>query len=158
MHLVKRILRRIAQDGSRYQNKLHFSLKRAIVVKKVGAVPVETTKSPWVETKCPDGSNSTYYWNTETNETTPLGSAKPEHWIEVKSDEGLYWWNPETEETTALGAPRPPIFRQSLQNSSNYSNQFKPPPQTLGSSMKTYFFLGIGMTAGITLVRLAIGI
>ena len=84
--------------------------------------------------------------------------AKPEHWIEVKSDEGLYWWNPETEETTALGAPRPPIFRQSLQNSSNYSNQFNPPPQTLGSSMKTYFFLGIGMTAGITLVRLAIGI
>ena len=158
MYLIKRILKRVAQDGSRYQNKVQFSLKRALVVKKVGAVPVEATKSPWVETKDPNGSNLTYYWNTETNETTPLGSTKPNHWIEVKSDEGLYWWNPETEETTALGAPRPPLFGQILQSSSNNYNQLNPPPQTLGSSMKTYFLLGIGMTAGITLVRLAIGI
>lgn len=156
--LVNRVLRRVVQDGSRnHQNKAHMCLKSAIIVKKERAVPAEATKSPWVETKDPNGSHLTYYWNTKTNETTALGSARPEHWIEVKSDEGLYWWNPETQETTAIGALQPPSFTQISNSNSNY-NHFNPPPQTLGSSMKTYFFLGIGMTVGITIVKLIIGI
>ena len=39
---------------------LPASLKRAIVFKKVGAVPVEATKSHWMETKDPNGSTLIY--------------------------------------------------------------------------------------------------
>ena len=33
--------------------------------------------SPWQPVKDPAGSGQTYYWNKETNETTPLGAPKP---------------------------------------------------------------------------------
>lgn len=34
-------------------------------------------RDPWQEVKDPNGTNQTYWWNTETNAVTPLGSPKP---------------------------------------------------------------------------------
>jgi len=71
----------------------------------------------WIEVKDPQGSQLTYWWNTETHETTALGSPRPYHWVAVRDPSVppsapamIYWWNPETNETTALGSPRPPLF------------------------------------------------
>jgi hypothetical protein len=68
------------------------------------------TENPWKEQKDPKGSNMTYFWNTSTNEVTPLGSPKPGHWVSVddKATGGKYWWNPDTNETTVVNAPKPP--------------------------------------------------
>uniref|UniRef100_A0A7S4T1D2 Uncharacterized protein n=1 Tax=Alexandrium monilatum TaxID=311494 RepID=A0A7S4T1D2_9DINO len=35
-------------------------------------------ESPWVEVKDPAGSGRTYWWNRTTNQTTPLGAARPD--------------------------------------------------------------------------------
>ena len=109
----------------------------------------------------------TYYWNTETNQTTPLGARKPRHWIEVhdKNGTGLsYWWDPDSNETTALGASKPsdlerqisinnPINRLGHISSQNNNNT----APSFGRTMVTYVTLGVGMTFGITLVRVLLG-
>lgn len=124
------------------------------------------TKSPWVAVQDPKGSPLSYYWNKDTNETTALGAPKPQFWAEVKDPNGselTYWWNPDTDETTALGAPKPmstaamqQYQQQQLQIPYNnqYQQQFQsPPPQTFGSTIKTYFALGLGMSLAIAAVQ-----
>mmetsp|Transcript_386 Transcript_386/g.786 ORF Transcript_386/g.786 Transcript_386/m.786 type:complete len:259 (-) Transcript_386:303-1079(-) len=39
--------------------------------------PPPAPHDPWQEVKDPGGSGKTYWWNTETNQVTPLGAAKP---------------------------------------------------------------------------------
>ena len=144
-------------------------------------------KSPWVARKDPEGSGRIYYWNTETNETTPLDAARPAHWVQLPDPEksGLkYWWNPETNETTPLGAERPaangillPVqrfeststtptvntnksvlpFGQSSRIQEYKQQQQQMPPPTLGRSMVTFFTWGVGMTMAMVAVRAVLG-
>lgn len=112
-------------------------------------------KSAWVTQKDPKGTGLSYYWNTETNETTALGAPKPAEWLEVQTEGGQsYFWNPETDETTALGAPKPPSVAQVYS-----ALPFTRPQQqqSLGGSMLTYLTLGFGMTIGMLAVRIALG-
>lgn len=123
----------------------------------------KNAKNPWTAVKDPNGSSSVYYWNKDTNETTALGAPKPQHWVEVSDPNGssrTYWWNPDTDETTALGAPKPTQIAalQTLQGNQmqvpqNNNFQYQQlPPQSLGSSMKTYFALGVGMSLAFALI------
>lgn len=122
--------------------------------------------SPWKQKADPQGSQLTYFWNTETNETTALGSTKPFHWVEVRDPAGsslTYWWNIDNNQTTALGAPRPGMYDstalvipQQQATPFGYMNQ-QGPPQTLGQSMKMYFAMGIGMSLAIGAVRALLG-
>jgi hypothetical protein len=140
----------------RYVRQSLLSSNKSLVLRDTK----QTVISPWVEQRDPAGSALTYYWNKETNETTPLGSSKPLHWVEVADPAGselTYWWNPETNSTTALGASRPPsslaAYQQEQQLQAFQQQQMAyGPPQSLGSSMKTYFIMGIGMTMGISLI------
>ena len=113
------------------------------------------------ELKDPKGSNLTYYWNTETNETTPLGAAKPRHWIQIYDNNNnlSYWWDPESNETTALGAPKPIDTIHNIGNISSHSNYNNNDnsKSSFGSMIVTYMTLGIGMTVGMTLVRVILG-
>ncbi len=121
--------------------------------------------SPWIQKPDPKGSQMTYFWNTETNETTALGSPKPNHWVEVQDPAGselTYWWNVDNNRTTALGVPRPDIYDPT--GLAVYNQQARTPfgyaheqPQTLGQSMKMYFGLGVGMTVAFGLVRAILG-
>lgn len=147
--------------------KVSFSLKSSNSLVDLTSKPVSlsTVKNPWVEQKDPNGSGLTYFWNTETNETTPLGSTKPKHWVEVKDPNGselTYWWDPEAHETTALGAPKPSHLATTTTTSGAvyqrpFGVQNNEPPQTLGGSMKTMFYWGIGMTFAFAAVRAVIG-
>jgi hypothetical protein len=123
--------------------------------------PASSLVNPWTEVK--DKKTAlVYYWNPQTNETTPVGASKPRHWAEVKDPNGselTYWWDPESNETTTLGAPKP------SSNAYPAASTAAPPPfqnvvyqpQSFGSAIKTYFFLGAGLTCGIVLVRSIIG-
>ena len=159
LHKLPSVVRRI--QYKRLQ-QTSFSVRRDLVTRENDRlVPLASTKSPWVEQKDPAGSSLTYFWNTKTNETTPLGALRPQHWVEVREnpDSDLtYWWNPETNQTTALGAPDPSKFQQSLQNV-QYQPRFtvNQAPVTLWGSMKTYFILGIGLTLGMSAVRIILG-
>ncbi len=121
------------------------------------SISVTDVKNPWVEQKDPAGSNLVYYWNPETNETTHLGSPKPRNWLEVKDPNGSelsYWWDPDAQETTPLGASKPPSIvpvgnTTYIQPFGIQDNQ---QPQTLGSSMKTMFLWGAGMSFAFALV------
>jgi hypothetical protein len=132
--------------------KIDRTTNNSVTVSNSLVLKDQNTKvaNPWVETKDPKGSGLIYYWNPNTNETTALGAPKPRNWVEVEDPNGsalTYWWDPETNQTTALGAPRPSDFQQ-LAN-------YQPPPQTIyvaEPSLKTYFFLGAGLTLGISLV------
>lgn len=135
-------------------------------------------KNPWKQQPDPKGSQLTYYWNTETNETTQLGSPKPQHWVEVVDPQGseqTYWWNPETNVTTALGEAKPHMFQASAVAVSGPSQQqIRPfgirggldahhqqyqqmPQPSFGKTMLTYVTLGVGMTFGMVLVRAILG-
>jgi len=120
---------------------------------------ITNVKNPWIEQKDPNGSSLTYYWNTETNETTHLGSPKPRNWIEVKDPNGselTYWWDPEAHETTKLGESKPSY----LSNTTTGGRAVQTPifmndnrPQTLGSAMKSMFWWGVGMSFAIAAVN-----
>lgn len=143
----------------RFQQSIHLfsekSSSKSIVLKDANASLV----NPWKEVKDPKGSQLVYYWNPVTNQTTAVGALKPQHWVEVQDPNGTsltYWWNPETNQTTALGEPNP------LEVTPVQYQQVRPfgPSQghtTLGSSMKSYFYWGVGMTLAFTAVRLVIG-
>ncbi len=130
--------------------------KKALVLKDRKQAVI----SPWVACPDPAGSQMMYYWNQETNETTPVGSSKPLNWVEVEDPAGsekTYWWNPETNSTTALGEPRPPssLTAYQQQKTMEYYRQQQMTygqPTTLGGAMKTYFMLGIGLTMGMAMV------
>ena len=133
--------------------------KRLVLPKQINAISGTTFKSKWKEQRDPKGSDLTYYWNTETNETTALGASKPVTWIEVQDPNGsnaTYWWAPEIGQTTALGAPQPPTVPKytipSLFNRSNNSNiqGQGQQPVPLASSMFAYFAIGGALTIGIT--------
>lgn len=122
----------------------------------------KSSQNPWVAVQDPKGSSLVYYWNKETNETTALGAPKPPHWVSVKDPNGsalVYWWNPDTDETTALGAPKPTmaiqlqVQPQQLQVPPAQQVYTEPPRETLGSAMKSYFALGVGMTLAFAMVR-----
>lgn len=124
---------------------------------------VDNTENPWVEQSDPNGSGMRYYWNRQTNETTPLGYPKPIHWVEVDAPDGsgrTYWWDPETNTTTPVGATKPSIYRDTAlmtQAQPSVPTHYDPsqapyPPQTLGSSMKTYFGLGVGMSLAFAVI------
>ncbi len=140
--------------------KIAFSVKSSSSLVDLNPKPatLSTIKNPWVEQKDPNGSALTYFWNTETNETTPLGSTKPRNWIEVKDPNGselTYWWDPEAHETTALGAPKP-NYLAVLSNGGQLQRPFdfqNNPPQTLGSSMKSMFWWGVGMSFAFAAVN-----
>lgn len=114
-----------------------------------------TVKNPWKEEKDPAGSNLTYWWNPETNETTSLGASKPQYWVQVKDPAGsdsVYWWNVDTNETTALGSPNPNLFH-SL--STKNPNQLQ--PLSFGNHMVNMAALGFGMSFAIIAVRSILG-
>lgn len=135
-------------------------------------------KYPWVEERDPAGSGLTYYWNTVTNETTPLGSGKPMHWIEVADPNGssqTYWWCPDTNQTTPLGAPRPALFPQLAVAHTgaqpirpfttdmgvdayrpNHQQQRVEQP-SLGKTMMVYATFGAGLTFAMIAVRAILG-
>ena len=121
---------------------------------------IDDTKNPWEVVKNEEGI---YYWNKHTNETTPVGAGRPEHWVERSDPSGqtqlTYWWNPDTDATTALGTMNPNVgnsnlqtrnFNQSASNNNPMSNQ---PTQSLGSSLKTYAIMGGAMAVGSMLIR-----
>ncbi len=74
------------------------------------ASTAQSIENPWKEVK-DKSSGGKYYWNTRTNETTPIGAERPEHWIELDDPSGksdlTYWWNPESKKTTSLGHQKP---------------------------------------------------
>lgn len=133
----------------------------------------QSLKSPWIAVKDPNGSTQSYYWNQETNETTPLGAPRPRHWVEVNDPNGsllTYWWDPDTNQTTALGASKPGTGTNTtaLVNVNNTDSTPAPiqpfqafqqvqQPMTLGNSMRMYFTLGVGMTVGAVIVRAILG-
>jgi len=117
------------------------------------------TKNPWELVKDPSGSGN-YYWNTATNETTPVNAPRPAHWVEVRSDISsgslTYWWNPENNSTTALGAPKP-HYTQITANPPLPGGSGTHAPLGTGGIMKTYFIVGIGVALGGILVRAVLG-
>lgn len=126
----------------------------------------KSSQNPWVAVQDPNGSPMVYYWNKETNETTALGAPKPQHWVSVKDPNGsalVYWWNPDTDETTALGAPKPTmaiqlqVQPQQLQVPPAQQVYSEPPRETLGSAMKSYFVMGVGMSLAFAMVRVMFG-
>ena len=81
----------------------------------------------------------------------------PRDWEPVKDDATgeVYYWNRKTDETTALGDPRPGSEADlALRRAHETEQQMQSygPPQTLGASMKQYFFLGIGISMAFMLV------
>jgi hypothetical protein len=137
-------------------------------------------KYPWQEQLDPNGSGQTYYWNPNTDETTHLGSGKPQHWVEVQDPNGgpqTYWWCPETDQTTQLGSPRPPLFPTTSLAAHNQSpvqrsmrpfvsdngvDAYRPqsPQQqqpSFGRTMVTYATFGAGITFAMVAVRAILG-
>jgi len=145
---------------------LRTAVRRLSTIRPQGKKRLRTatneTDNPWVEKADPNGSGQRYFWNQRTNETTHLGSPKPIHWIEVDDPEGsgqTYWWDPDTDATTPVGAPKPSIYRNTSISaySSPMPTNYVPPeqpirPMTLGSSMKLYFGLGLGMSMAFAVV------
>jgi hypothetical protein len=142
-----------------YKNQIQQQAPAASSSALAGTV-IGNPKSPWVATKDPKGGAGLYYWNTETNETTPVGVPKPAHWVEVRSDKGgtslSYWWNPENNATTAIGAPKP-HYGQMMVASQSVGGVGDHQPMTFGGMMKTYVLLGVGVAFGGMAVRAILG-
>ena len=66
----------------KYKSQLTLLNERTYTTKNISSN--RSSYNPWKKVKDPNGSDSFYYWNTETNETTPLDSPKPYHWIDVE--------------------------------------------------------------------------
>ena len=158
-------------------------LKRSFTRNSTGLTLTTPTaeKYPWIEQTDPNGSGLTYYWNTKTNETTHLGSGRPQHWIEVEDPNGsssYYWWNPETNQTTPLNSPRPSLFplpptsnttsirtygviRPVISDNSidAYQRQQQVPvqQQSFGKTMIVYATFGAGITFAMVAVRALFG-
>jgi hypothetical protein len=135
--------------------RVHNQVDRQLVPLQNGLVP--NTTSPWKQQTDPNGTGLVYWWNPETNETTHLGSPRPNHWIEVQDPAGsslTYWWDPETNQTTQLGAPRPhflPVTQQAQQT-------FPPVQQvSFGKQMTHMVGMGFGMTMGMIAIRFLLG-
>lgn len=61
-------------------NKKFFNnISRNLKTNKSNKLAAISHVNPWKKVKDSNGSNSYYYWNTETNETTPLGHIYPNH-------------------------------------------------------------------------------
>lgn len=156
--------------------KCQFSRQHNLVITQ------GTEKNPWVEQADPSGSGMTYYWNPKTDETTHLGSGKPQHWVEVSDPNGssqTYWWCPDTEQTTPLGAPRPPLFPSSQISVSAHrvahgtrairpfssdsgvdayrSQQSLQQQPSFGKTMMVYATFGAGLTFAMVAVRAIFG-
>jgi hypothetical protein len=134
---------------------INNQVNRQLVPLQNGLVP--NTTSPWKPQTDPNGSGLVYWWNPETNETTHLGSPRPNHWIEVQDPVGsslTYWWDPETNQTTQLGAPRP-HFLPTIQQ----PQQAFPPVQqvSFGKHMIHMVGMGFGMTMGLMAIRVLLG-
>lgn len=140
--------------NTKLTNSLRNNNNSSSIVIPYNSIPdPKSIISPWKEVKDPQGSNLSYYWNTITNETTPLGSVKPLHWVEVQSDPKIsnltYWWNPETNMTTPVGAPKP-----LMNNIQNNTINIEP---TTGGMIKSYFILGASVALGSIFIRLLFG-
>jgi hypothetical protein len=159
-------------NRAKFLSLLSSSAVRKFSVQRKGTGLIVTekkgVKNPWIAQKDPNGSGQLYYWNKDTNETTHLGSTKPIHWVEVDDPQGsgmTYWWDPETNSTTALGASKPAKYRNTALASFNEQsplaniNPYQAPlqPMQVGSAMKTYFALGVGMSFAFTLVGALFG-
>lgn len=111
----------------------------------------DSVNNPWQQARDPQGQ--IYWWNPITNETTPVGSIKPAHWVEVSDPNGTsktYWWNPETNQTTQLGAPRPPSIPILFQEV-----EFEKP--SLGKVLVRSAVIGGGLTLGLMLAMSIFG-
>lgn len=136
----------------------------------------DDTKSPWQKVPDPSGKKGAhYYWNTVTNEVTPVGVSKPQHWVErpdpKHSGPGpapTYWWNPETNETTPLGAPNPATNMYSSVESAVTAMQHQhtqvqvqqqgspaPAPANSGGSGGGIFARGVGGGGGGSMMQYA---
>lgn len=157
--MLKLSLNRFKFSSNIYKRTLNTSNKRQLVPLQNGLIP--NTSNPWKQQTDPNGSGLIYWWNSETNETTHLGSPKPQHWIETQDPNGsnlTYWWNPETNQTTALGESRPHYLQQYQQQQQSLPFQQQVQPVTFGRSLIHMVGLGFGVSFGIILIRVFLGI
>eukprot|EP00878_Enallax_costatus_P009768 GHUV01010201.1.p1 GENE.GHUV01010201.1~~GHUV01010201.1.p1 ORF type:complete len:208 (+),score=43.50 GHUV01010201.1:702-1325(+) len=70
--------------------------------------PPDRNRGPWEKVQ-DQASGGTYWWNTRTGVTTPVGAPKPDAWAEVPDKESglVYYWNQESGDTTSVGEPMP---------------------------------------------------
>eukprot|EP00603_Paraphysomonas_imperforata_P009226 CAMPEP_0114422854 /NCGR_PEP_ID=MMETSP0103-20121206/5835_1 /TAXON_ID=37642 ORGANISM="Paraphysomonas imperforata, Strain PA2" /NCGR_SAMPLE_ID=MMETSP0103 /ASSEMBLY_ACC=CAM_ASM_000201 /LENGTH=128 /DNA_ID=CAMNT_0001591473 /DNA_START=275 /DNA_END=661 /DNA_ORIENTATION=- len=119
---------------------------------------IESLESPWVEEKDPKGSEMTYWWNKETNETTSLGAPKPGHWVEVRDPAGsqlTYWWDKDSNATTALGSPRPHHMMPAVTPATGPLRDAQ--PTSFGGAMVQMMAVGFGMSLAMIGIRAVIG-
>jgi hypothetical protein len=158
---MKSFVSLVRRSGLHLQNTKRFCqgdfrmASRQVLVKYEQSA-LATVQSPWKEEKDPNGSNLTYWWNPETNETTALGAVKPQYWVQVKDPAGsdsVYWWNVDTNETTALGSPNPNL----VHNLSMINQSSQQQPVSFGKHMVNMAALGFGMSFAIIAVRSVLG-
>lgn len=102
---------------------------------------------PWKRVK-DERSAGHYWWNPQTNATTPVGAPKPDAWVRVVSEGGGYFWNKHDGITTSVGEPLPgPEGRVQAP----YSQQ-QPDGRSAMFNMITYPMMvgvGFGLFAGL---------
>ena len=130
-----------------FSNRSNKSNTTSALIQREDYAPTSIPEHPWSEVKTADGQ--IYYWNKSTNETTPVGAAKPDPWVSIRTKQGTYYHNLATNQTTALGSPLPPRYG----GIQEYQYQQLQPPVTLGRSIMTYATLGFGMSIGIALIN-----
>lgn len=137
------------------------TLSNNIVPVKQGTTIQQIKHNPWQEVKDPNGGPLSYWWNPETNQTTPLGAPRPAIWIEQKDPSGntdlTYWWNPESGETTPLGAEYPIVPIHSQQITPGPTPFHRQPQTSVGGGMMQMVMLGFGFAAAFGVVRIFLG-